>query len=118
MLVKAKKQADQAVSKVDNQMKQVRASVASLEQKIRDSSREKNKQQKFSGKGKPRTSKQRGDSQHKNEGKNTPKIDDGEKYARMVELANQGLSNEEIAKKLNLGSKEVDLVLKLKQNIS
>ncbi len=97
-------------------MKQVRASVASLEQKIRDSSRDKNKQQKFSGKGKSR--KQKGDAQHKNEGKNIPKIDDGEKYAKMVELANQGLSNEEIAKKLNLGSEEVELVLKLKQNIS
>jgi len=36
----------------------------------------------------------------------------------MVELANHGLSNEEIAKILNLRIEEVDLVLKLKQNIS
>lgn len=125
MLVKAKKQTDQAVSKVDNQMKQVRASVANLEQRIRDSGRDKNKQQKhsqqkFSGKGKSRTNnpREKGESHPKNN-KNNPKIDDGEKYAKMVELAKQGLSKEEIAKRLNLGCKEVDVVLKLKQkNIS
>ncbi len=41
-------------------------------------------------------------------------INDGEKYARISELAAHGLTAQEIAKKLHLGQDEVTLVLELK----
>jgi hypothetical protein len=41
-------------------------------------------------------------------------INDGERYAKVVELAANGLTAQEIAKKLNVEQDEVDLVLELK----
>lgn len=127
MLATAKKQTVHVVSRVDNQMKQVRDSVANLEQRLRssnkdskDSGRVKERQQKYSGRGKPRNPNRRGKMPPQNNGgKEAVRINDGEKYAKMVKMADQGLSNQEIAKRLNLGPKEVELVLQLKRkNIS
>ncbi len=42
-------------------------------------------------------------------------INDGEKYAKVSELAAHGLSAQEIAKRLNVGADEVSLVLELKK---
>ncbi len=134
MLATANKRTDQAVSKVDNQVKQVRDSVAKLEHQMRsgkkDFGREKEKQQKYSGRGKARPSntKQREQAapnsrdrrdNRDNRDKPEPKINDGVKFAKMVEMADKGLSTQEIAKKLNMGCSEVELVLELKRkNIS
>jgi hypothetical protein len=42
-------------------------------------------------------------------------INDGEKYAKVSELAAHGLTAQEIAKRLNVGAEEVSLVLELKK---
>ncbi|MGB9793362.1 MAG: hypothetical protein ACPLTR_12445, partial [Thermacetogeniaceae bacterium] len=42
------------------------------------------------------------------------RINDGEKYARIYELAEKGMNSQEIAKKLNLSTDEVELALELK----
>jgi hypothetical protein len=42
-------------------------------------------------------------------------INDGEKYAKVSELAAHGLTTQEIAKRLNVGAEEVSLVLELKK---
>ena len=139
MLDTAKKQTDSAVSRIDNQVKLVRDSVAKLEHNshannsnnrdVKDSSRGKDRQQKNSGRGRSRNTNRRpqapqNNSNHKTEQREQPeqpeqRIDDGEKYSKMMKLAEQGLSNEEIAKKLNLGCKEVELVTQIKRkNIS
>jgi ATP/maltotriose-dependent transcriptional regulator MalT len=131
LLAAVKKQTEQAVSRVDHQAKQLRDSVANLEQRLRlsnkdpkDADRPKERQQKYSGKGKPRNFNKKGQTPHPpsssdSDGKDVKRIDDGEKYAKMMELAKQGLSNQEIAKKLNLGQEEVELVLQIKKkNIS
>jgi hypothetical protein len=42
-------------------------------------------------------------------------INDGEKYAKVSEMAKNGLTTQEIAKKLNVGAEEVSMVLELKE---
>jgi hypothetical protein len=44
----------------------------------------------------------------------TVAINDGEKYAKVTELAERGLTAQEISKRLNVGAEEVSLVLELK----
>lgn len=119
MLSTAKKHTEQAVSRVDNQVKQVRDSVASLEQQLRfnrgNKEGGKEKSQKVQGRGKSRTSNPKQKEHSATIPVDVPKINDGEKYARLVELANRGMSTQEIAKQLNLGYDEVELVLELKR---
>ncbi|HHV35021.1 MAG TPA: hypothetical protein GXX59_05520 [Syntrophomonadaceae bacterium] len=130
MLATSKKQTDSTVSRVENQVKQVRDSVANLEQRLRsvnkdsrqdsrknsrDSGREKERQQKYSGRGKSRNPRRGQKPPSSGGGKEALRINDGEKYAKMVKLADQGLSNQEIAKRLKLGRKEVEVVLQLKR---
>jgi septal ring factor EnvC (AmiA/AmiB activator) len=125
MLATAKKQTDQAVSRVDNQVKQVRDSVVKLEQHVhsgskdsRDSGRDKARQQKYSGRGKPRNPNKKGQTTPpppSKGGEQDQRINDGEKFAKMVKMADEGLNTQEIAKRLNIGRKEVELVLQLKR---
>jgi FtsZ-interacting cell division protein ZipA len=125
MLATAKKQTDQAVSRVDHQVKQVRDSVVKLEQHVhssskdsRDSGRDKARQQKYSGRGKPRNpnNKERTTTPPPSKGgKQDQRINDGEKFAEIVKMADEGLSTQEIAKRLNIGRREVELVLQLKR---
>ncbi|KUK36630.1 MAG: hypothetical protein PWP44_801 [Thermacetogenium sp.] len=119
MLSAAKRQTEQAVSRMDNQLKQVRESVASLEQHLRNNrnnkERGKEKASKTQGRGKSRSGNPKQKERAAAKADKVPKIDDGEKYAKLVELAEQGLSTQEIAKQLNLGYDEVELVLELKR---
>lgn len=128
MLDTTKKQTDSAVSRLDKQVKQIRDSVAKLENNLhsknsknrdaKDSGRVKDRQQRSSGRGKSRNMNRKSQTSSHNDDRkeqSEQRINDGEKYAKMMKLAEQGLSNEEIAKKLNLGRKEVELVLKLKR---
>lgn len=128
MLSTARRHTEQTVSRVDNQVKRVCDTVASLEQQLRsnrnkkETSREKyqqSKHQKYQGKGKPRGGNPKQKKQPEMKIEKAPKINDGEKYDRLMKLAEQGLSTQEIAKRLHLGHDEVALVLELKRkNIS
>ncbi len=124
MLTAARKHTDLAVSQVEGQVKQVRNSVAHLEQRLhvvglsgekRNIAKEREKSQRSQGKGKPRGNSRELKQKENRSGKEEPvKINDGEKYAKLYELADQGLSPQEIAQRLNLGYDEVELVLELK----
>ncbi|MDH7576732.1 MAG: hypothetical protein QHH75_02695 [Bacillota bacterium] len=127
MLTAARKHTDLAVSQVEGQVKQVRNSVAHLEQRLhvvsssaekRNISKEREKNQRPQGKGKPRGNgrelKQKDQTPSKSGKEEFVKINDGEKYAKLYELADRGLSPQEIAQQLNLGYDEVELVLGLK----
>jgi DNA anti-recombination protein RmuC len=114
MLATAKKQTDQAVSRVDNQVKQVRDSVVKLEQHVHSGS----KDSRDSGRGKPRNPNKKGQTTPpppSKGGEQDQRINDGEKFAKMVKMADEGLNTQEIAKRLNIGRKEVELVLQLKR---
>lgn len=116
ILAAARRHTDLAVSQVEGQVRQVRNSVANLEQRLhvvglserrgvgRDKPEARNKNNR---KGKNR-------EQREVRQKEPVKINDGEKYAKLYELAEQGLSTQEIAQQLNLGQDEVELVLELK----
>lgn len=125
MLSTTRRHTEQTVSRVDNQVKQVCDLVASLEQQRRsnrnkkETGRERSQQtkhQKYHGKEKSRGGNpKKQDRQPETKVEQAPKINDGVKYNKLVELAEQGLSIQEIAKKLNLGYDEVALVLELKK---
>jgi hypothetical protein len=126
MLSATRRQTEKTVSWVDSQMKQVRDSVASLEQNFRPNKNKNKKEtsqgkyqqakhQKYQEKGKPRggvNPKQRRQSETKIK---QASINDGETYNKLIKLAEQGLNNQEIAKQLNLGYDEVALILELKR---
>ncbi len=124
MLAVARKHTDLAVSQVEGQVKQVKNSVAHLEQRLhivssggekRNLSRERYPKSQGKGKsrGNSREPKQK-EQPSKSKKDELVKINDGEKYAKLYELADRGLSPQEIAQQLNLGYDEVELVLELK----
>lgn len=127
-----KKHTDTSLSQIESQIKQINSSIANMEQRLqitrvagekqedgRDRDRDRGRSQKQSGKGKEWVN-NRPDNKHKDysgapQGKDEMvAINDGEKYARISELAAHGLTAQEIAKKLHLGQDEVTLVLELK----
>jgi paraquat-inducible protein B len=122
MLTAARKQTDFVVSQVEGQVKQVKNSVASLEQQLHlvgQSGEKRSKNQgprnKSKAKGNKEAKQQKAQSGSKGLREEPVKINDGERYAKLYELAEQGLSTQEIARQLNMGHDEVELVLELKR---
>lgn len=124
------KKHEAALSQIEGQLKQISAAVASLAHRpqpvgaIREKQddrrdRDRDRGPKQSGKGKGWAG-NRSDSRQKEfvsavgDAGEAVAINDGEKYAKMSELAAHGMSAQEIAKKLNVGPDEVALVLELK----
>ncbi len=117
MLAAARRHTDLAVSQVEGQVKQVRNSVAHLEQRLHVvglAGGEKRNPGREKAEARNRTRKNTHREQREARQKEPVKINDGEKYAKLYELAEQGLSTQEIAQQLNLGQDEVELVLELK----
>jgi len=122
MLDSAKRYTDTAISQVEGQIKQIKNTLVHIEQRLsllvglsgdkRETGRERERNHKIQGKGKSRSSR---DTKHQSQKTGEViKINDGEKYARIYEMAERGLNTQEIAQKLNLGHDEVELVLELK----
>lgn len=125
MLAAVRKHTDFAVSQVEGQMKQVKNSVANLEQRLhlvtgngekKESVKEKGGKSQTRNKSRTnnREVRQRVVSSSESTKPDMVKINDGEKYSKLYELAEKGLSTQEIAQQLNLGQDEVELVLELK----
>ncbi|HHW40369.1 MAG TPA: hypothetical protein GXX19_04325 [Syntrophomonadaceae bacterium] len=121
MLDSAKRYTDNAISQVEGQIKQIKNTLTHIEQRLplvslsgdkKETGRERERNHKTQGKGKSRGSR---DPKHQSQKTGEIiKINDGEKYARIYEMAEKGLNTQEIAQKLNLGHDEVELVLELK----
>lgn len=126
MLATAQEHTDSVVSQVEGQVKQVKNSMAHLEQRLHvvglggekrnlKKERERNQSTRNKGKTKGNRDLKQKDRVGSKLVKGEPiKINDGEKYVKLYELANKGLSTQEIAQQLNLGHDEVELVLELK----
>lgn len=125
----AQKRTDTAVSQIEEQIKQIKVLLASLERRPAPAASNeerpgaaRERAPKQQGKGRQRSNsrefKQRDQSQSQSrtnpEQGEVVKINDGEKYGLIYEMAKKGLSTQEIARKFNLGHDEVRLVLDLK----
>jgi exonuclease VII small subunit len=122
------KKHDAALSQIEGHLKQISSAVANLDHRqqpagtIRekqDDRRDRDRGQKQSGRGKTWGSGYKDDRPKEYSGASdgvgvAVTINDGEKYAKVSELAANGLTAQEIAKKLNVGMDEVSLVLNLK----
>lgn len=115
----AKRYTDAAISQLEGQVMQIKNALTHLEQRLthlntspdKKETKERNKNHKAQSKGKSRGNRE---AKHQGQKEEVIRINDGEKYARIYELAEKGMSLQEIAKKLNLSSDEVELALELK----
>ncbi len=124
----ALKKNENALVQVEGQLKQIAAAVANQEHRPQpagalkekqDEHRERDRGPRQSGRGKGwggnrNDGRQREYVAPAGESGEAVAINDGEKYAKVSELAAHGMSAQEIAKKLNVGQDEVTLVLGLK----
>lgn len=115
----AKRYTDAAISQLEGQIMQIKNALTHLEQRLpllntnteKKEAKERDKNHKTQSKGKSRGNRE---SKHQGQKGEAVRINDGEKYARICELAEKGMSLQEIAKKLNLSTDEVELALELK----
>jgi hypothetical protein len=125
----ALKKNEATLSHIEGQLKQIGSTVAGIEHRPQpvstgrdrqDDRRDRDRGHRQSGKGKGwgggrsdgRSREYSGAAGERDE---SVTINDGEKYAKVSELAAHGLTAQEIAKKLNVGPDEVSLVLELKR---
>lgn len=130
--VAAFKKNEAALSHIEGQLKQIGSTVAGLEHRPQPAGtgRDRQDDRKDRDRGYRQPGKGKGWTGSRPEGRNrehagtagavgdrdeSVAINDGEKYAKVSELAAHGLTAQEIAKKLNVGPDEVSLVLDLKK---
>jgi seryl-tRNA synthetase len=120
------KKHDAALSQMEGHLKQIGSAVANSDHRTQpvgiikekqDDRKDRDRGQKQSGRGKNWGSGYKDDRRREHTGTSDETgvaINDGERFAKVTELAANGLTAKEIAKKLNVGMDEVSVALKLK----
>lgn len=120
ILESTKRYTDAAVSQLEGQIMQIKNTLTHLEQRLplvglsgekKETGKNRERNHKSQSKGRSRGNR---DAKHQSQKGEVIKINDGEKYAQICEMAEKGMNTHEIAQKLNLGCDEVELVLELK----
>lgn len=122
MLTSSRRHNDGAVVQLESQIKQIKNTLTQIEQRLpltvvngdkREPAKERNHKQGKGRSNRNRDNRTREGNDRTGSGE-VVKINDGEKYAKIYEMAGKGLNAQEIASKMSIGQEEVELVLELK----